>query len=170
MFKSNSSIWKHTTLCDKGVFLFHHSLATSTTIELKLYFHRFVSFACWDSPGEKTGLSQYYQRYTVPLSLCDNLLLHCILCILGDLWLFHNAFVKTQKYIYWDKGPFNTWVIINLSFMTWFSWKRWRLFVYTKESGNIKGVPPIRNLLKSTTILRRLFVNGIDPHGRQHRS
>ena len=26
-----SSIWKHTTLCDKGVFFFHYYLATSMT-------------------------------------------------------------------------------------------------------------------------------------------
>ena len=50
-----SSIWKHTTSCEKRAcfFFFHYYLATLTT------FYRFVILCiCWDTPSEKTGLWQ----------------------------------------------------------------------------------------------------------------
>jgi hypothetical protein len=59
---SKSSIWKHTTSCDKGVFFFHYYLATSTTNWAQI-FTGLLFYACLDTPGENTGLWQfYYQR------------------------------------------------------------------------------------------------------------
>ena len=55
---SESSIWKHTTSCDKGVF---SSIVISQLLRpiLSSHFHRFVIVSiCWDIPSEKTGLWQ----------------------------------------------------------------------------------------------------------------
>ena len=54
---SKSSIWKHTTLCDKGVFSF--ILSRNFDDQLSSNFHRFVILCiCWDTPSGKTGLWQ----------------------------------------------------------------------------------------------------------------
>ena len=56
---STSSIWKHTTSRDKGVFVFFHSyLATSATNWVQII-HRFVILCiCWDTLSERTSLWQ----------------------------------------------------------------------------------------------------------------
>ena len=51
---SKSSIWKHTTSCDKDVFFFHSLLATFTTNWAQYV----ILCICWDTPSEKTGLWQ----------------------------------------------------------------------------------------------------------------
>ena len=54
---SKSSIKKHTTLCDKGVFL--SLLSRNFDDQLSSNFHRFVILCiCWDTQSEKTGLWQ----------------------------------------------------------------------------------------------------------------
>ena len=54
---SKSNIWKHTTLCDNGVFL--TLISRNFDDQLSSNVHRFVILCiCWDTPSEKTGLWQ----------------------------------------------------------------------------------------------------------------
>ena len=57
---SKSSIWKHTTLCGKGVFFFFESyLTTPKTNQAQMFTCLlFYAFKCWDTASEKTGLLQ----------------------------------------------------------------------------------------------------------------
>ena len=54
---SKSSIWKHTTPCDKGDF-FLLLLSRNFDDRLSSNFHRFILCICWDTPSEETGLWQ----------------------------------------------------------------------------------------------------------------
>ena len=54
---STSSIWKHTTSCDKGVFSSIINISQlGQPIEL-------LTCICWDTQSEKAGLRQLYQQY-----------------------------------------------------------------------------------------------------------
>ena len=55
---SKSSIWKHTTSCDKGVFSF--IIISQLRRPIELIFSQVVYFKCicWDTSSEKTGLWQ----------------------------------------------------------------------------------------------------------------
>ena len=52
---SKSSIWKHTTLCDKGVFSYI-ILQLRRPVELKFSQVCYFMHICWDTASEKTGL------------------------------------------------------------------------------------------------------------------
>ena len=55
---SKSSIWKHTTSCDEGVFLLS-LLSRNSDDQSSSNVHKFVILCiCWDTPSEKTGLWQ----------------------------------------------------------------------------------------------------------------
>ena len=55
---SKSSIWKHKTLCDKGVFSCVFISQLAPTINRAQIFTGLLFYACWDTPSEKTGLWQ----------------------------------------------------------------------------------------------------------------
>ena len=70
---SKSSIWKHTTSSDKGVF-FLSLLSRNSDDQSSSNFHRLVIFCiCWDTPSETTGLWQLPNVSSVfnPKQFCD---------------------------------------------------------------------------------------------------
>ena len=75
---SKSSIWKHTTSCDKGVFSFFHSyLATPSTDRAQIFTGLFLH-----TPSEKTGLWQLPIVSNVFNTFRNSELLKCFSCLM----------------------------------------------------------------------------------------
>ena len=86
---SKSSIWKHTTSCDKGGFFFCYYLATSTTNWVQIL-TGLLFYACvdngWDTPC-KTGLWQLPIASNVFKATCCHYLPK--VCFLGESICIH---------------------------------------------------------------------------------
>ena len=64
---TKSSIWKHTTSCDKGVFVFHSYLATPTTNQAKI-FTGLLFYAYVEIHQVRRLVFDNYQKCTLSLS------------------------------------------------------------------------------------------------------
>ena len=67
---SKSSIWKHTTSCDKGSFSFFIISNFDDQLNELKNCTGLLFFACWDTPSEKTGLWQLLKVSSV-FNLCS---------------------------------------------------------------------------------------------------
>ena len=113
---SKSSIWKHTTSCDKGGFsfiiIFDNRLSSN--------FHRYVVLCiCWDTASEQTSLWQL----PIVSSVYTKCLVFHIVIHTQVVHELHKSFIHSEEAawkpnIYTENTNAHVWVLVN-KFQCW---------------------------------------------------